>query len=759
MPKASKKRKEKAADFKKAKLKLGKGKAQPNNAVDTSFKARSITLPSQSITAQKDEAVPKTSRKLTFDDLLVHLKHYNANTRKDAISGIRELLDSYPRLIETRLNALLTTCARLIGDEDASVRKALLAFFDWLLPRVPSDILGPHASHLLLFTTSAQTHIFPEIRIDAVRFLDIFIDVIPDYIVKGWDESHTDTVTSHGTRVLDGYMGILNAGTKFGQDGSSGSTEATSIASVTLSAASKQAVLKSLAHFLEAAITDSQSSQSRFATSSMSFFSSAFITDVAYDSFDSLLRPSSRFSPLKATEKMWKQDPEDDNDPEGWCYNAFSDNTDITASWNLQDISDASRVAEMMDSAASESESDLSNQLEQHIARALHPTIVSNILDCAPLVLSVNKSGASEVELNLILYIGQIVKILYGALLRDQTLSLVGLQHACEDLQQILGYLAPYFPFREQDTLSKPIIKAQQSFQKLNLVFCEMTAMLLHITQNKQSPSESTRRNGKQIVSQSSLAGSQLQITQVCEYVVQLLQGEPLSANSLGRPVATEVYTSLLQTIWSLLNSSTVDDVAGPPGSLSRVVLQATLDHALKPTVTTRRITIEFIGRLLLLPSVPEYRGAFSVGRSAEEIQKVNEWIAQLPRVLWELRSKDLSSSEIILRLLLRLLQRRSSFFHSEIASYIGSRFIPYFIMFHPSKGEIPGPFQDLPPSSQHIVRKLVLDVTSTIIACSADQAGKLQTAVSKAVAGSEDESYWIGTRAAISSRQPRQSA
>jgi hypothetical protein len=40
MPKASKKRKEKAADFAKAKLKLGKGKQLPSNAIDTSFKAR-----------------------------------------------------------------------------------------------------------------------------------------------------------------------------------------------------------------------------------------------------------------------------------------------------------------------------------------------------------------------------------------------------------------------------------------------------------------------------------------------------------------------------------------------------------------------------------------------------------------------------------------------------------------------------------------------------------------------------------------------
>ena len=40
MPKATKKRKQKAADFSKAKLKLGKGKQVASNVIDTSFKAR-----------------------------------------------------------------------------------------------------------------------------------------------------------------------------------------------------------------------------------------------------------------------------------------------------------------------------------------------------------------------------------------------------------------------------------------------------------------------------------------------------------------------------------------------------------------------------------------------------------------------------------------------------------------------------------------------------------------------------------------------
>jgi pre-rRNA-processing protein IPI1 len=64
---------------------------------------------------------------------------------------------------------------------------------------------------LLLFTASALTHIFPEIRIDAVRFLNLFLDHIPDSVVMNWKEDDN----SYSSRILEGYLGILNAGTKF----------------------------------------------------------------------------------------------------------------------------------------------------------------------------------------------------------------------------------------------------------------------------------------------------------------------------------------------------------------------------------------------------------------------------------------------------------------------------------------------------------------------------------------------------------------
>lgn len=66
---------------------------------------------------------------------------------------------------------------------------------------------------LILFASSAQTHIFPEIRIDGTRFLDLLLEQIPKSTVSGWED---ESVGSNGSRILKGYLGLLNAGTRIG---------------------------------------------------------------------------------------------------------------------------------------------------------------------------------------------------------------------------------------------------------------------------------------------------------------------------------------------------------------------------------------------------------------------------------------------------------------------------------------------------------------------------------------------------------------
>ncbi|KZT72744.1 hypothetical protein DAEQUDRAFT_543688 [Daedalea quercina L-15889] len=722
MPKSTKKQKDKAADFSKAKLKLGKGKKAPSNAVDTSFKARSIALPTQSIAQPKDWDKPATRRKLTFDDLIAQLKHYNTGTRKDAILGLRELFDGYPTLIHTHLTSLVTNCTRLIADEDASVRRTLLSFLGWLLPQIPQEDLMPHSPVLLLFTTSAQTHIFPEIRIDAIRFLDLFLEHIPDIVTEGWAQG----TGSHGRRVLEGYLGVLNAGTTFGE-GDTGPAQATSTASVVLSSASKLVVLKSLSSFLNHALSSSNHAGTPSSCSIPTWFmSSSFASTEAFEAFDSLLRPTLQPTQGTPPSERWTEEADIDINPGSFFGHFTRAFAPINEGCTLQDLSD-------VDVATSGQSSDSSARTSfvAHLARTLHPTLVSTFLDCAPTVFSPS-SGPPETELQMVQVVGEICRCLYGAILREPFTAAKASSTVIEDLTTILGYFSPYFPFTAGGSaLTRRDIKVEQAFQDLNLIYCELTSYLV-LAAPPTAPRNADRKPRHKAPRLSAPAQT-LQVARVSGYVVQLLRGEASAPSSLARPVTPAAYSALLPTIWSLLNGEAADTEGG-------TVLRVVVEHAMKAGSTSlvKRCTIDFLGRLVLLEREAEYVGAWRVGRAAADDGRLGEWLLHLAQTLWELGANNLPTTETILRLFLRLCQRRSPLVQDQVLPALHSRMVPYFIVNHPMRGKLLGPFSRLPSAP---LRRLVLDVVTTLKIPDTDE---LEGAVSEAVAGTEDESYWI---------------
>ncbi|KAI8870802.1 hypothetical protein GQ42DRAFT_109606, partial [Ramicandelaber brevisporus] len=131
MPKPTRKQKEKAQDFKKVKLKLGRKVAKADNYTDTSFKSRSIALPSQSITADKSGELTN-SRNLTLRDLLTQLRHYNGTVRKEALIGLKDLMqrDVYGSVLRTQLGGLIEGLVKCILDDERDVRKQVVTFFE-----------------------------------------------------------------------------------------------------------------------------------------------------------------------------------------------------------------------------------------------------------------------------------------------------------------------------------------------------------------------------------------------------------------------------------------------------------------------------------------------------------------------------------------------------------------------------------------------------------------------------------------------------
>ncbi|KAJ2764527.1 rRNA processing protein, partial [Coemansia nantahalensis] len=183
MPKASRKKKQKAEDFKKVKLKVGKKKAPPSNATDTSFTARAIVLSEQSIVADKS-AQRTNSRNQTLRELLTQQRHYSAVTRKDAVTGLADFVSLHDDVLRSELGPIMESSVRLVVDSEPAVRRQLLKLYSDVLPGIPARDLAPFVPLAVVFVCSAMTHILDDIRADAMKFLDLLSDVTPAEVAQ-----------------------------------------------------------------------------------------------------------------------------------------------------------------------------------------------------------------------------------------------------------------------------------------------------------------------------------------------------------------------------------------------------------------------------------------------------------------------------------------------------------------------------------------------------------------------------------------------
>ncbi|QRW24482.1 Testis-expressed sequence 10 protein [Rhizoctonia solani] len=386
MPKSSKKRKEKAADFAKAKLKLGKGKKAPSNEIDTSFKARSVALPNQTIRTEEqvaEQGIPTTRRRLTYDDLLIHLRHYSPGTRKDALQGLRELLGNHQELIIPNLGSLLDAISKLIADDDHSVRKSLISFLEWVLDQIPTATLIPHAPPLLLFAAAALAHISAPVRADSVRIISVLLARVPHAVVSGTGLRGAKA-EGPGARILDGLMDLAVADSRgVGSDQS-------------LSNSTKSTLLATLSMFLQHALAISPTFDRPDSSIPTWFFASSFPSNTAFDSFIALLsvrkangmQRKGRYVELNKGELM-----------------AGPMDFDL-------DILDPDETLESNASNKSESEVPL-----LVLVTRLHPLLTATFLDNAP-QLSLPTSMTSQ-SLELVLSVVELARLVYGALIRD----------------------------------------------------------------------------------------------------------------------------------------------------------------------------------------------------------------------------------------------------------------------------------------------------------------------------------------------------
>jgi len=459
--------------------------------------------------------------------------------------------------------------------------------------------------------------------------------------------------------------------------------------------------------------------------------SPAFTSPTAFMVFDSSIRPRGDGTAVSEV-CVWQGSVEDSNTEVFLAHTGFT--TERTGdSWLLNDLSDPRFSTLAVDGPLPEPGTGVKAEYTcvAHLISSLHPTLIATYLDCAPSVFSPSAAPA-ETELRMVCAVMGIARCLFGAVssgplpaTRDDVV---------ETLSALVGHMTAHFPFRVHwPVTSRRDIKVEQNLLELNLAYCELTSLLLL---NGTLNVLASKRSGKRHVSLTGIDRAlSTQTERVCCYVVDALRGERTGSNSsLSQPISAAAYSSILPTIWALLNNARpeyVDDV-----------LRAVIEHAIKvsSTSTIKRYTIDFVGRLLLLEAEAEYRGRFQLNLIPRIHELLKTWIIQLPKTLWELGSQNLCTTETILLLLLRLTQRSSNLISKEVSMTLSARFVPYFVTNHYTRGKLAGPFTKLPSASY--IRRLALDVAYSLKAsgCSSDD---FSHAVEEIVSGTDRE-YWL---------------
>ncbi|SCW01209.1 LAFE_0D07492g1_1 [Lachancea fermentati] len=192
----AKKKTLKQQDFQKKKLKVGKAKAKPSNLTDTSFVARTISLPNQSKINTNNSGTRDSTR--TEEEVLKRIslcRHHSAVTRKETLVYFKQII---PKVINSKcITQMLSGCFPLICDEDMHVRIALLELLEEIGEH-DENVLKLHSRAFVLFINSGMTHITPSVQRDSGKFLNCAIKYCGDEIVR-----------SAWIKILRGMFGVL----------------------------------------------------------------------------------------------------------------------------------------------------------------------------------------------------------------------------------------------------------------------------------------------------------------------------------------------------------------------------------------------------------------------------------------------------------------------------------------------------------------------------------------------------------------------
>ncbi|WVW84585.1 hypothetical protein I302_106619 [Kwoniella bestiolae CBS 10118] len=722
MPKATRKKKEKQADFTKAKLKLGKGKKQASNATDTSFKARSIALPGQQAISRAilnsdglGPSEPTTGNGLTLEDLFIRFRHPNAGVRRESIGGVREILTID---VGRDIGKVLRALGGLVSDDDASVRKALIGLLAWYLPQFPVSTLSPHLPLLILQTSSSLSHIFPEIRLDACKLVHLLLNHVPSHIVGNWPREPSNIL--EGLRLAVGLGGEKGVNSQIGR----------------LTGGAKLVTLRAMMEFVKRGLGKGDDA----------------------DSTEWLDGWMERRDKGKGVDIEVREEPTyEDLSKEGWA---------VGSSWDLQKDLEGAWEVGRLNAQGKEDEDGIVSVLSQ-LYTSLHPLLLSTFLENAPTAFSPSSTSSAasteDIPLALCTTTASLTEFLARAILTRSTSNPSSeVKEVRSSISDFLKRMAAWFPF-SSNRLNVPTPNGLTAGFELSLVYSNLAVLLAPRPVKLVWPKEKSqkelgwreklraiesawaemrRKQGMRGKGKGKENADEWALEEVASWVVEVLAPKK---DILSPSLTPAAYSAIIPIIFSLLTQP--PSLAHEEEDIPSTVGEAFLSHLLRTSSTS---SIRSRGDEFMIFLIEIYEQRYP--KYPFHIPTINTilrdqfklWFESIPKVLWELGNRDEEATERLLEFLLRLgskgkeaLDERYSILDGDSFATISSKLAPFFHLQHPSKGSIPGPWTKL---SNQKVKKLGLDVSRIWMEW---DDGRLRDATDRAVRGGEWEGYW----------------
>lgn len=585
------------------------------------------------------------------------------------------------------------------------------------------QLLGPYHNTLLLFTTSALSHIYPEIRLDAIRVLDVCLDVLPQVAIAGWENavfkmanavssaSSSSSTSSaagpssashqpHGERIMNCYLNLLGITQR--------SSAAASITATDLAPGAQLMILKSLRTFLLHALPSSSGDELDEGNDQSCptwFFRSAFASSAEFEYFQRLLgrhmnlTQSHRVSVLASH----KHNSQSTTHAVGSDFSIWLD-TDWAAS-SLMDLESTpgnslnhNDLFESLQSSllsppqtGAQSSTTRSGKPSQSAALALYglldPVLLASFLDTAPSAFQPDLDLSQQLRgqnLGLSTPSQLVFEIITLSLALWRGSSCPSTQ-ARTSLANMLGHVSIYFPFSQHTGSSGLSARAKSLVVQMDLAYAELAALLaLH---NAKSNRVKSKFNVEAQIASVSAFIAELLSVPVTESGTVALESSGGAAASVLDP---ETFRALLPTLWFLLGTDHV--------TLLDSLLATYHAHAKQHRV--KAVLFEFLARAYLLSKLR----AQTPFPAAESERILDSLLSTLPRNLWEAASSTSGHAFAglqleLLHFLLLLPEPPTSLAYDKLG--------PFYWIRHPTKKVSgPGPFNKLPLP----LRKLALD-------------------------------------------------